>query len=76
MEDHVARPEDFDKLGDHHFGSKNPGRCHVCLAWVAYPYSDGSLTICPDCHGDSEAQRNETRRRVREALEPVWGATS
>lgn len=74
LEEHVANPEAFDKLGDPAIGRVNPGRCHVCLAWTAYPYSEQSRMICPDCHELTDAQRDRVRDRVREALQPVWEA--
>lgn len=62
----------YDKEGHPHRGRRSPGRCHVCLAWTRYPYSEGSLTVCPDCKDLDETKREYLRERVSEALEPVW----
>ena len=72
LEEHVQDPDAFDKLGDPTAGKMSPGRCHVCLAWVAHPYSDRSLTICPECNDLTDVQRDRKREEVREALQPVW----
>lgn len=74
LDDFVDNPDAFDKLGDPDFGRRDPGRCHVCLAWVRFPYNDNTLTICPDCHKKNHAEREAMRDRVREALREVWRA--
>lgn len=71
LEDYTDNPEHFDKLGDPSVDS-GPGRCHVCLAWVLFPYYELVDPICPDCHRKSEAERELVRERVREALRQVW----
>lgn len=68
----LDRLKGFDKLGDPRFGSESPGRCHACLAWVRHPYCDRTTVVCPDCHSRSEAEQDEVRRRVREALRDLW----
>ena len=72
LADHCANPEAFDKLGDPEFGRLDPGRCHVCLAWVRYPYTERTLPVCPTCRDRTDAERGTVRNRVREAPADVW----
>jgi len=72
LEEHTTNPDAFDKLGNPVTGTSNPGRCHVCLAWTAYPYSDGSLAICPSCADRTETQRERLREEIRDQLDDIW----
>ena len=75
LDAYVDDPDAFDKLGNPHIGQQDPGRCHVCFAWVRFPYADGHLDICDDCHGLSDAERTMVRQRVQDALESIWTTT-
>lgn len=72
LEENVAQPDAFDKVGDPVRGRMDPGRCHVCLAWVARPFNERTLTVCPSCHEKGPGERDLVRERVRDALSDVW----